>query len=74
MSTATTLGRRSRLWRILALLLAFAIVAPLHIYKQLRGTYAVSRFSATWRLVMLTGFILVILALFLQALLVLGAF
>ena len=56
------------------LLLAFVIVAPLHIYKQLRGTYSLSRFSAAWRLVMLTMFILIILTLFLQALLVLGAF
>lgn len=56
------------------LLLAFVIVAPLHLYKQLRGTYSLSRFSAAWRLVMLTGFILIILTMFLQLLLVLGAF
>lgn len=56
------------------LLLALTIIAPLHLYKQLRGTYSLSRFSTAWRLVMLTGFILIILAMFLQLLLVLGAF
>ena len=56
------------------LLLAFTIIAPLHLYKQLRGTYSLSRFSTAWRLVMLTGFILIILTMFLQLLLVLGAF
>ena len=50
------------------------LIPPIHIYKQLRGTYGLSRFSAIWRLGALTVFILVILTLFLQALLVLGAF
>lgn len=52
----------------------FAIAAPWHIYRQLRGAYELSRFSALWRLMMLIGFIFVILLLFLQVLLVLGAF
>jgi hypothetical protein len=38
--------------------LAFAILlyAPLHMYRQLRGTYALSRFSAFWRLIALSTF------------------
>ncbi|MEP3421329.1 MAG: DUF3667 domain-containing protein [Erythrobacter sp.] len=52
----------------------FAIVVPLHIYKQLRGTYSLSRFSAIWRLFALQFSILFILLVFLQLLLLLGAF
>lgn len=51
-----------------------AIVAPLHIYKQLRGAYSLSRFSAIWRLFALLFSILFILLVFLQVLLLLGAF
>ena len=51
-----------------------AIVVPLHIYKQLRGTYSLSRFSAIWRLFALLFSILFILLVFLQVLLLLGAF
>ncbi|GAA0268944.1 DUF3667 domain-containing protein [Alteraurantiacibacter aestuarii] len=53
---------------------AFATLAPLHIYKQLRGAYGLSRFSAIWRLVALLLLIFLIVLLFLQALLLLGAF
>lgn len=57
-------------------LLAFLLmlVPPIHVYKQLRGTYEIGRFSAFWRLMMLSIFIWIVLILFLQALLVLGAF
>lgn len=48
-------------------------VPLLHIHKQLKGTYALSRFSALWRTGALAGFILVILFLFVDALLLLGA-
>lgn len=54
--------------------LALMLVPPLHIYKQIRGAYGLSRFSAFWRLAVLTVFIMVILTLFLQLLLVMGAF
>jgi hypothetical protein len=54
--------------------MAFAILAPLHIYKQLRGTYELSRFSAAWRLVVLLFFIQVILVIFLQVLVLVGLF
>jgi len=48
-------------------------VPLLHIYKQLKGTYGLSRFSALWRTAVLAGFIFVILFLFIDALLLLGA-
>jgi Protein of unknown function (DUF3667) len=57
-------------WAFAALL----VVPPIHLYKQLRGTYALSRFSAFWRLLALSLFIWIVVILFLQALLVLGAF
>lgn len=53
---------------------ALAIIPPIHIYKQLRGTYQLSRFSALWRLALLLICVVVILLLFLQILLLLGAF
>ncbi len=51
-----------------------AIVAPLHIYKHLKYTYQLSRFSTLWRFFGLIFSILFILIGFLQALLLLGAF
>ncbi|HAU21590.1 MAG TPA: hypothetical protein DCS24_03180, partial [Erythrobacter sp.] len=54
--------------------LALVVIPPLHIYKQLRGTYELSRFSALWRLFILSGFILTVILLFLQILFLLGAF
>ncbi len=54
--------------------LAACFVPPLHMYRQLRGAYQLSRFSALWRLAMLLLFIMIVIALFLQVLLVLGAF
>ncbi len=52
----------------------FVIAAPLHLYKQLRYAYGLSRFSAFWRFCVLFVCIQIVLALFLQALLLLGAF
>ena len=54
--------------------LLFAIAAPLHLYKQLRYAYSLTRFSALWRFCVLFVCIQIVLVLFLQALLVLGAF
>jgi hypothetical protein len=55
-------------------LITAATTIPLyHIYRQLKGAYGLSRFSAVWRTVVLTGFIGMILMLFLNLLLVLGA-
>lgn len=50
------------------------IVVPLvHIYKDLKGAYGLSRFSAAWRTVALSLLIFIILFLFIDALLLLGA-
>jgi hypothetical protein len=52
----------------------FFLAAPLHLYKQLRHAYRLSRFSALWRFSVLFVLIMIVITLFLQALLVLGAF
>jgi hypothetical protein len=54
------------------LFLAGAFVPPIHIYKQLRGTYELRRHSALWRLAALLLFIPLILMFFMQALFVIG--
>jgi hypothetical protein len=54
--------------------LLFTIAAPLHLYKQLRDAYGLTRFSALWRFSVLFVLIQIVLVLFVQALLVLGAF
>jgi hypothetical protein len=54
------------------LALTFMIVTPLHIYKQLRGTYRLSRFGAFVRLVILLIAISIVLSIFITSLLVLG--
>jgi hypothetical protein len=36
--------------------LLILLYAPVHMYKQLRGTYALGRFSAFWRLIVLSAF------------------
>jgi hypothetical protein len=56
------------------LLFGSLIIPPVHIYKQLRGTYQLGRFSALWRLIMLMFFIAIVIALFAQALLLLGGY
>ena len=56
------------------IVLALLTIPPIHIYKQLRGTYSLSRFSAFWRLSILTIFISIVLVLFLQLILMIGAF
>lgn len=47
---------------------------PVHLYKQLRHTYGLNRFSALWRFCVLLLSITIVQTLFLQVLLVLGAF
>ena len=54
--------------------LPLLLIPPVHIYKLLRGAYEISRFSAFWRLMVLSMFIWIVLLLFLQSMLVLGAF
>ncbi len=53
--------------------MAFTIVAPLHMYRQLRGAYSLSRFGAAWRAVALGFFALLALGLFMIALVAIGA-
>ncbi|MEO0871049.1 MAG: DUF3667 domain-containing protein [Pseudomonadota bacterium] len=50
------------------------LIPPIHLYKHLRRTYELGRFSAFWRLLVLSVFIWIVAILFLQALLLLGAF
>ena len=52
----------------------FAIGTPLHLYKQLRRTYDLSRLSTLWRFFALFIFIQIVVLLFIQTLLILGAF
>ncbi|MEE4288447.1 MAG: DUF3667 domain-containing protein, partial [Erythrobacter sp.] len=54
--------------------LLLVLVPPIHLYKHLRGTYQLSRFSAFWRLLALSAFIWIVIGLFLQTLVLLGAF
>lgn|SRR5512138_3082910 len=52
--------------------LAFLIVPPLHLYKQLRGAYGLSRAGALVRLAVLTVFIVIVLVLFFSLLVAMG--
>lgn len=54
--------------------LLFAIGAPLHLYKQLRHAYGLTRFSAFWRFCVLLFAMQFVLTAFLLILGVLGAF
>ncbi|MCM8731118.1 DUF3667 domain-containing protein [Hephaestia sp. GCM10023244] len=55
-------------------LIAFAamLLPPIHIYKQLRGAYALSRFSAGWRTIVLLVFALLALTFFFMLMLAMG--
>jgi hypothetical protein len=55
-------------------LLAFLIVPPLHMYRQLKGTYGLSRASAAWRTLALLLLSLIAISLFAAILLMLGVF
>jgi hypothetical protein len=52
--------------------LIFMLIPPLHMYRQLRGAYALTRFSAAWRALLLAIFASVALAVFGTLLLLLG--
>nr|MDQ4088054.1 hypothetical protein [Pseudomonadota bacterium] len=54
--------------------LAITFVPPIHIYRQLRGAYQLSRFSAIWRTAALIVFAFIAAGLFFTLLLALGAF
>jgi hypothetical protein len=53
-------------------LLAALLVPPVHIYKQLRGAYQLTRWAALWRLAAIMVFIPIILLAFMDALVVIG--
>jgi hypothetical protein len=60
---------------MLPALAAFAwFLPPIHMYRQLRGTYAVGRFGALWRTVALTLFAFVAISLFTSLLVGVGEF
>jgi hypothetical protein len=50
-------------WLLVA---ATFLIPPVHIYKQLKGAYSLSRFSAVWRTMILLVFIVIVLVLFLD--------
>ncbi len=52
--------------------IAFLLVPPMHMYRQLRGAYSLSRFSAGWRTLALMIFTSIALSLFAALLLMLG--
>ena len=52
--------------------LAVALIPPIHMYRQLRGAYALSRWSAIWRTFMLLNFAFIAASLFFMLLLTLG--
>jgi hypothetical protein len=67
LSVASALGVSAFIWGV-----ALGIVPPLHLYKQLRGAYGLSRFGAWVRLFLLSIMILFVLVLFSTLLLALG--
>jgi hypothetical protein len=48
------------------------LIPPIHMYRQLRGAYQLSRFSALWRTIFLLIFSAVSMTIFLLLLLALG--
>jgi hypothetical protein len=52
--------------------LVMTVVPPVHMYRQLRGAYDLSRFSALWRTFMLVNFTFITTGIFLTLLLMMG--
>ncbi|MET0536300.1 MAG: DUF3667 domain-containing protein [Steroidobacter sp.] len=67
LSILATVGVSGAIWGT-----SIAIVPPLHLYKQLRGAYGLSRFGAFVRLFLLNILIIVILTLFSMLLVTMG--
>jgi hypothetical protein len=67
LSIGAVLGLSAAVWGT-----ALGIVPPLHMYKQLRGAYGLSRFGATVRLFLLLFFIIFIVTIFGVLLVLLG--
>lgn len=53
---------------------AFMLIPPVHIFRQLRGAYRLSRWSAAWRTAALLFFAMLVLSLFGLMLLAMGLF
>jgi hypothetical protein len=51
---------------------AALLVPPFHMYRQLKGTYGLSRFGALWRWAMLLTFAAIAFSLFAVAVVLLG--
>jgi len=49
-------------------------IPPIHMYRQLRGTYALTRWGAIWRAILLTVFAFVAATLFMTVLVGMGLF
>ena len=54
------------------IVLALTLIPPIHMYRQLRGAYSLSRFSALWRTFFLLIFASIASGLFFTLLLMLG--
>ena len=67
LSLASTVGVSAAIWGT-----ALAVIPPLHLYKQLRGAYGLSRFGAWVRLFLLSVMISFVLVMFGILLLALG--
>jgi hypothetical protein len=67
LSLASMLGAGAWLWWF-----SFLLLVPFHMYKQLRGTYGIGRFSAVVRLHLMLFSIVFILVAFVMLLLVMG--
>jgi len=50
------------------------LLPPFHIYRQLKGTYALGRWGALWRTMLLTVFALIVISLFAALVVGMGAF
>jgi hypothetical protein len=48
-------------------------IPPVHMYRQLRGTYGVGRFGALWRTILLTVFAFIAISVFASLLVTIGA-
>ena len=50
------------------------LIPPVHMYRQLKGTYALSRGGALWRTALLTMFAFLVITLFAALLIGMGSF
>lgn len=53
---------------------ALALLVPVHMYRQLKGAYALGRFGALWRTMLLTIFALTVVVIFTLLLFGVGMF